>query len=116
MKQYTDKDQTAKLIELGFPPPNSIESFDTEFDEVFAEHTIYNFRYSIGELIEFLPKTIEENEVVFSRVIDVESIAYYSWELEIYFYKIFEAEELIDSLFKACVTLKEEGVIWPTKK
>jgi hypothetical protein len=94
MKQYTSKDQTAKLRELGFRSPVGV-----------------GYNYSIGELIEFLPKTIEENEVVFSRVIDVESIAYYSWELEVYFYKIFEAEELIDSLFKACVTLKEEGVI-----
>lgn len=104
MKQYLDKDQTAKLIELGFPKPNTI-CLSSDND------VMVRGAYSIGELINFLPKTIEENEVVFSRVIDVESIAYYSWELEVYFYKIFEAEELIDSLFKACVTLKKEGMI-----
>ena len=106
MKQYTNQDQTAKLIELGFPESETSRDYDLDVDK-----SLVNCAYSIGELIEFLPKTIEENEVVFSRVIDVESIAYYSWELEVYFYKIFEAEELIDSLFKACVTLKEEGVI-----
>jgi hypothetical protein len=106
MKQYTNQDQTAKLIELGFPESETSRDYDLDVDK-----SLVNCAYSIGELIEFLPKTIEENEVVFSRVIDVESIAYYSWELEVYFYKIFEAEELIDSLFKACVTLKKEGVI-----
>lgn len=108
MKEYLDKEQTAKLLELGFPKPKSILDPYWDCEECFVD---YETAYSIGELIEFLPKTIEENEVVFSRVIDVESVAYYSWELEVYFYKIFEAEELIDSLFKACVTLKEEGVI-----
>lgn len=106
MKQYTNQDQTAKLIELGFPESETSRDYD-----LYIDKSLVNCAYSIGELIEFLPKTIEENEVVFSRVIDVESVAYYSWELEVYFYKIFEAEELIDSLFKACVTLKEEGVI-----
>jgi hypothetical protein len=106
MKKYLDKEQTAKLIELGFPKPHYAIPIRQE-----GKALIHALRYTIEELIEFLPKTIEENEVVFSRVIDVESIAYYSWELEVYFYKIFEAEELIDSLFKACVTLKEEGVI-----
>lgn len=106
MKQYTNQDQTAKLIELGFPESETSRDYDLDIDK-----SLVNCAYSIGELIGLLPKTIEENEVVFSRVIDVESIAYYSWELEVYFYTIFEAEELIDSLFKACVTLKEEGVI-----
>jgi len=96
MKLYTDKNQTAKLIELGFRSPVGV-----------------GYNYSIGELIEFLPKTIEWKEVVYSRVIDVESVTYYSWDYEIYFGSnlIFEEKELIDSLFKACVTLKEEGVI-----
>ena len=98
MKQYTGKDQTAKLIELGFPKPQSIESIDTEFDSAFDEHTIYNMRYSIGELIEFL------NDHLFH--IDKD----YKWYADVGQCS-FTAQELIDVLFKACVTLKEEGVI-----
>jgi hypothetical protein len=110
MKQYTNQDQTAKLIELGFPEPKSILDPYWDCDEYFVD---YETAYSIGELIEFLPKTIEWEEAVYSRVIDVECVAYYSWDYEVYFGSnlIFEDKELIDSLFKACVTLKEEGVI-----
>ena len=108
MKQYTDKNQTAKLIELGFPKPQQVLPVRQE-----GQALIYALRYTIGELIEFLPKTIEWKEVVYSRVIDVESVTYYSWDYEVYFGSnfIFEEKEFIDSLFKACVTLKEEGVI-----
>lgn len=108
MRQFTIKDQTAWLIALGFPEPQTPVKVNSEYGATAVEYA-----YSIGELIEFLPKTIEENEVVYSRVIDVDSVAYYSWELEVYFGsdKIFEAEELIDSLAEACVTLKAEGII-----
>lgn len=107
MKQYTDKNQTAKLLELGFPEPSPkyIHIGGVSYDS--------NHNYSIGELIEFLPPKIEWEGIVYSRVIDIESIVYYSWNYEIYFGSdlIFETKELIDSLFKACVTLKEGGVI-----
>jgi hypothetical protein len=108
MKQYTNQDQTAKLIELGFPESETSRDYDLDVDK-----SLINCAYSIGELIEFLPKTIEWKEAVYSRVIDVECVAYYSWDYEVYFGSnlIFEEKELIDSLFKACVTLKEEGVI-----
>ena len=60
MKQYTDKDQTAKLIELGFPVPKSI--IDTRH-VIGLEDGRYKIdfenAYSIGELIGFLPITIE---------------------------------------------------------
>ena len=108
MKQYTDKDQTAKLIELGFPKPTRIvaiggfppkdtlaryASYKDDFDSV----TCYE-GYFIGELIEFL------NEHLFH--IDKD----YKWYADIGQCS-FTAQELIDVLFKACVTLKEEGVI-----
>ena len=108
MKLYTNQDQTAKLIELGFPNPQYALPIRQE-----GQALIHALRYTIGELIEFLPKTIKWKEVVYSRVIDVECVAYYSWDYEVYFGSdlIFEEKELIDSLFKACVTLKEGGVI-----
>lgn len=112
MKQYLDKDQTAKLIELGFPKPQSIESIDAEFDSAFDEHTIYNMRYSIGELIEFLPKRIDSGliDFFFGRI---EWFIRYEdrHNMPPLTLKQWLSRELIDALFKACVTLKEEGVI-----
>ena len=48
MKQYTDKDQTAKLIELGFPKPKP------SFYQNGATWIQCDGNYSIGELIDAL--------------------------------------------------------------
>lgn len=92
MKQYTDKDQTAKLIELGFPKPKP------SFYQNGVTWIQCDGNYSIGELIEFL------NEHLFHINKD------YKWYADVGQCS-FTAQELIDVLFKACVTLKEEGVI-----
>lgn len=91
MKQYTNKDQTAKLIELGFPKPKSI-CLSSDND------VMVRGVYSIGELIEFLDYHLFR--------IDKD----YKWYADVGPYS-FTAQELIDVLFKACLTLKEEGVI-----
>ena len=57
-----------------------------------------DFNYSIGELIEFL------NDHLFH--IDKD----YKWYADVGQCS-FTAQELIDVLFKACVTLKEEDVL-----
>lgn len=92
MKQYTSKDQTAKLIELGFPKPSPkyIHIGGVSYDS--------NHNYSIGELIEFLEHRIYriENDMQWL----VEGARVYGAD-----------KELINTLFEACVTLKEEGVI-----
>lgn len=106
MKQYTSKDQTAKLIELGFPKPQSIEFINTEFDSAFDEHTIYNMRYSIGELIEFLQSVAENNDVRISTQTNLVSFDVMTGEGR-YGYS-FNEDELIDSLYEACVTITEE--------
>ena len=108
MKQYTSKDQTTKLIELGFPKPTRIvaiggfppkdtlaryASYKDDFDSV----TCYE-GYSIGELIEFLEHRIYRIENDMQWLVD--GVRVYGAD-----------EELIDALFCACVTLKEEGVI-----
>lgn len=92
MKQYTSKDQTAKLIELGFPEPSPkyIHIGGVSYDS--------NHNYSIGELIEIL------NDHLFH--IDKD----YKWYADVGQCS-FTAQELIDVLFKACVTLKEDGII-----
>lgn len=113
MKQYTDKDQTAKLIELGFPKPTRImaiggfppkdtlaryASYKGDFDSV----TCYE-GYSIGELIEFLEHRLYRIENDMQWIVD--GVRVYRVE-----------DELIDALFETCVAIKDKGVIWPTKK
>ena len=91
MKQYTSKDQTAKLIELGFPKPNSI-CLSSDND------VMVRGAYSIGELIEFLEHRIYRIENDMQWLVDGA--------------RVYRADdELINALFEACVTLKEEGVI-----
>ena len=103
MKQHTDKDQTAKLIELGFPEPSPkyIHIGGVSYDS--------NHNYSIGELIELLPKEItDEYDEVTSLVFNTKEVYYTNYRTMSY-YK--NEAELIDALFNMCVTLKEEGVI-----
>lgn len=90
MKQYTSKDQTAKLIELGFPKPNSI-CLSSGNDVMVRE------AYSIGELIGFLCNPVIE------CLAEVWRIEYDGSKG-----KQFIEEDLIDALYKACITLKEE--------
>ena len=103
MKQYTSKDQTAKLIELGFPEPSPkyIHIGGVSYDS--------NHNYSIGELIEFLPEQItDEYDDVTSLEFSKTEVYYTNFRVMSY-YK--NSAELIDALFNMCVTLKEEGVI-----
>ena len=102
MKQYLDKDQTAKLMELGFPKPNSI-CLSSDND------VMVRGAYSIGELIEFLPKEItDEYDEVTSLEFSTTEVYYTNLRVMSY-YK--NSAELVDALFNMCVTLKEEGVI-----
>lgn len=105
MKQYTSNDQTAKLIELGSPKPESILGHDGYWG--------YDYAYSIGELLSFLPKSIKVNDLFFTLCIHSSSDYWIIEYADIAFgtqarlYK----EELIDALFTEIVILKEEGVI-----
>lgn len=106
MKQYTSKDQTAKLIELGFPEPSPkyIHIGGISYDS--------NHNYSIGELIEFLPKRVGDAQIDFFAGLTKWFVRYEDrFEVPPITVKQWQSRELIDVLFKACVTLKEEGVI-----
>lgn len=99
MKLYTDKIQTAKLIGLGFERP---KSYTNEASFLGCGYT-----YSIGELLSFLPLTIQWTpRVIRGNVIE------YSFETEgSELYYCNAHNELIDNLFDMCVKLKEEEVI-----
>lgn len=100
MKQYTSKDQTAKLMELGFPKPKSI-CLSSDND------VMVRGAYSIGELIEFLPTTINWTpRIIMGNVIEY---SFTTEGSELYYCN--KNNELIDNLFDMCIKLKEEGVI-----
>ena len=106
MKQYTSKDQTSELIELGFPKPSPkyIHIGGVSYDS--------NHNYSIGELIEFLPKRVGNAQIDFFAGLGKWFVRYEDrHEVPPITVKQWHSRELIDSLFDACVTLKEEGVI-----
>lgn len=106
MRHYTSKEQTAKLIELGFEKPRYVTMFWRDNKEVTE------INYVIGELLSFLPKEIDYNGFKSTLYIFVNQGV---WVVE---YSDFLGElystcrsELIDAIFDICVKLKEEGVI-----
>ena len=111
MKQYTSKEQTAKLIELGFEKPRYYCA-----DKYTIIHTGFGIiNYSIGELIEMLPEaTCRSNNDDIHYYITIYNDAMY-WNIA---YRDSDdelchivADELIDALYDMVVKLKEEGVI-----
>ncbi len=104
MKQFTTPEQTAKLIELGFEKPKSIEAYRDGHYVPFVEQQL---AYSIGELLSFLPEFVNWTpRVIRGNIIE------YSFETEgSELYYCNAHNELIDNLFDMCKKLKEEGVI-----
>ena len=106
MKQYTSNDQTAKLIELGFEKPRLL---------YFGNNIIGHYSYTLGELIEMLPRRINGH----NGIIDLyrNSIDYNTSDdiLSLHqrgeFYLRCVQGELIDTIYEVLVKLKEEGVI-----
>lgn len=103
MRQYTTIEQTAKLIESGFENPKSVSRCEMDLDMQIIPY----WDYSIGELLSFLPLTIQWTpRVIRGNVIE------YSFETEgSKLYYCNANNELIDNLFDMCIKLKEEGVI-----
>jgi hypothetical protein len=106
MKQYTDKDQTAKLMELGFPKPQYALPIRQE-----GQALIHALRYCIGELIEFLPLELEPHPDTARRTIVGNEVLYCDEYIDWVELRFNKHKEIIDNLFDACVTLKEEGLI-----
>lgn len=98
MKQFTTPKQTAKLIELRFEKPKSIVDHDGFWG--------YNYAYSIGELIEMLPRNIGECPLIIHG-----SFIFEKWAVFYKGAKGFSRDELIDALYEMVIKLKAEGVI-----
>ena len=98
MKQYTNQDQTAKLIELGFPESETSRDYNLDIDK-----SLINCAYSVGELIEFLESNTSI-EIWYDG-------NYHYWYVDYDMRRVGIDKELINSLYFACVELKNEGVI-----
>lgn len=131
MKQYTSNEQTAKLIELGFEKPKSVISYSypaqSEEQQAYeaslgldpyiatVDQIEFEYAYSIGELLSFLPKEIKVGKypepAYLQMLYDEENV----WEVGYTFYGngmyIKSETEFIDCLFQMCIKLKKEGVI-----
>lgn len=108
MKQYTTKEQTRHLIELGFEKPQSI------LDPYSYDHTDdgcdYDKTYSIGELIKFLGMHLMG--IYPTKICDlpIKYVVQYKRNIKSVGYVQIQGE-LIDKLYNACVELKNEGII-----
>ena len=110
MKMYTNSNQTAKLIELGFEKPSSIASVEP----IYGMGGISVAKaYTIGELLSFLHENIaKEDEMPSTLNI---SLLNREWCVEyadflgadFSFYSV----ELIDAIFDMITKLKEKRVI-----
>lgn len=120
MKQFTSIEQTAKLIELGFEKPNlalvKAESLCQSGTDLVWRTTNYERNFSIGELIEMLPKKIEaevtdeyDSETAYLQIEEGWNVSYFNGWCTVEKYT--RATELIDALYDMVVKLKEEGVI-----
>lgn len=104
MKQYLLPEQTAKLIELGFEKPCSIASVEP----IYGMSGISVAKaYSIGELIEMLPREVDGKLLEISAV----TLTCYKWIVRYPYGIIVYKNELIDALYDMIITLKEGGVI-----
>lgn len=98
MKQYTNSDQTAKPIELGFERPFRNEYLHIVEEYGYAVNKERNF--SIGELLEIIDSKV---------TLEIDKLGA-RWMVSVLIFD-FTGTELINCLFDACVKLKAEGVI-----
>lgn len=105
MKQYTTPEQTAKLIELGFEKPR-YECLDTTLRGVEKWNNIQS-RYSIGELIEMLPKDFDGELLEIASV----TLSCAKWMVRYPYGIIVYKNELVDALYEMIIKLKEDEII-----
>lgn len=118
MKQYTNGQQTAKLIELGFEKPiNTV----VKEEPIYREGSIIDWKpiaeegsYSIGELIEFCPRVIGrigQDYVTIEISHDTVHwiVGYTDFDDRLTYAT--SNSELIDAIFDMLIKLKEKELI-----
>lgn len=114
MKQYTNSNQTDKLIELGFGNPKS--SVECELPKGDWRIGAVGIRkaYSIGELIDMLPDAIcNSNDDSYHYFLSIETDSliwkvFYESEDEVVLCSTFGVE-LVDALCSMVTILKRQG-------
>jgi hypothetical protein len=109
---YTNESQTAKLMELGFEKPKSIEKV-TYIEQYGCG---YEAAYSIGELIGMLPESIcesKDDSYHYFLSIETDSLTwkvFYESEDEVVLCSTFGVE-LVDALCSMAIILKRQGTL-----
>lgn len=104
MKQFTSKEQTDRLIEAGFPAPRiASPCLGIEEDYILVP------RYTLGELIEMLPKAVDDWELS----IRVDYFYKQRWAVEYGCHVDYLAVEieLVDAIYDVLLKLKSNGKI-----
>lgn len=118
MKQYLNREQTAKLIELGFEKPkNERWVLDVANESTPSiQNVVKRQDYSIGELIEMLPEAIcesKDDDYHYFLSIETDSLTwkvFYESEDEVTLCSTFGVE-LIDALHSMLALLKKHGTL-----
>lgn len=108
MKQYTTPEQTAKLIELGFEKPR----IDAGVTKWVGYEPICTGSYTLGELIEMLPKEMDCE--LGDLGLSIENNIYKQpneWIVSYDGRHQTNSIELVDAFYAMIVKLKAEGVI-----
>lgn len=104
MKKWLTKEQTDILLSFGFPPVQHCI-------EVWKDGKVERIvRYTLGDLLELLPKTINNEGIDATLVIYDDGLAYQndeSWEM----YEKFQHRELIDNIYECLISLKKNNII-----
>lgn len=116
MKQYLTPEQTAKLIELGLEKPSNTI---VKEEPIYREGSIIDWKpiaeegaYSIGELIEMMPKEMDCE--LGDLGLSIENNIYEQpneWIVSYDGRHQTNSIELVDALYAMILQLKEEGVI-----
>ena len=112
MKQYLTPEQTAKLIELGFEKLSKKGLlFQSNIENCHTDLMVAEENYSLGELIEMLPKVIDCDYDAYNLQIEAGS----NWKVCYVKNGMIEddcgSSELIDALYEMIVKLKDKKVL-----
>lgn len=115
MRQHTSTEQTNKLIELGMPSPKYILDAWAHETDIDVEYE-YECAYSIGELIELLPLSIDSGSDIVDKdyymlTIRGNKVMYCDPYMDWVEIQCNDHKELIDNLYDMVTILKEEEVI-----
>lgn len=109
MRQHTSTEQTNKLIELGMPSPKYILDAWAHETDIDVEYE-YECAYSIGELINILPKIHPSYHDPYCIDIGFDTIKWIvGYTYNNGYVEVKSSYELIDALYDMVITLKEDG-------